>query len=70
MTRKPKELRELERQFMDTLIAVRDLHIRAMELGQKDLEGAAEKAHDALLEVAPPATTGMTFPPGDSGQKR
>ncbi len=50
MPREPKEMRDLAKQFEVVLIAVRDLHIQAMELGVRDLEKAAETAHDALVE--------------------
>jgi hypothetical protein len=48
--KKPKEIRDLEKQFEAALIVVRDLHTRAMELGVKDLEETAGRAHDALID--------------------
>jgi hypothetical protein len=48
--KKPKEIRDLEKQFGLALIVVRDLHTRAMELGVKDLEETAGRAHDALID--------------------
>jgi hypothetical protein len=48
--KKPKEIRDLEKQFEAALIVVRDLYTRAMELGVKDLEEAASRAHDALID--------------------
>jgi hypothetical protein len=50
MSKPPKELRDLDKQFETALIVVRDLYARAMELGVEDIESAAELAHDALLE--------------------
>jgi hypothetical protein len=50
MPRPPKELRDLDKQFGKTLIAVRDLYTRAKELGVDDIERAAEVAHDALID--------------------
>jgi hypothetical protein len=48
--KKPKEIRDLEKQFGLALIVVRDLHTRARELGVKDLEETAGRAHDALID--------------------
>jgi hypothetical protein len=48
--KKPKEIRDLEKQFEAALIVVRDLHTRARELGVKDLEETASRAHDALID--------------------
>ena len=45
-----QELRDLDKQFGATLIAVKDLHASALELGVNDIEKAAEIAHDALIE--------------------
>jgi hypothetical protein len=50
MARPPKELRDLEKQFHTTLIAVRDLDVRANELGVKDIGKAAEAAHNTLID--------------------
>jgi hypothetical protein len=52
MPKQPKEIREIEKQLKTATIAVRDLHARAMELGVKDIEQAAGKAHDELLDCA------------------
>lgn len=52
MTKPPKEIRDIEKQFRATLIAARDLHSCAMELGIKDIEEAAEIAHEALMARA------------------
>jgi hypothetical protein len=48
--KKPKEIRDLDKQFEAALIVVRDLFTRAMEVGVKDLEEAAGRAHDALID--------------------
>jgi hypothetical protein len=48
--KKPKEIRDLEKQFEAALIVVRDLHTRARELGVKDFEETAGRAHDALID--------------------
>jgi hypothetical protein len=45
MSKQPKEIRDIEKQLKVTTIAVRDLHARAMELGLKDIEESAGKAH-------------------------
>lgn len=50
MSKPPKELRDLDKQFEAALIVVRDLFTRATELGVKDIESAADVAHDALLD--------------------
>jgi len=47
-----KEIRDIEKQLKLATIAVRDLHARAMELGVRDIEQSAEKAHDELLGCA------------------
>jgi hypothetical protein len=52
MSKQPKEIRDIEKQLKVTTIAVRDLHARAMELGLKDIEESAGKAHDELLDCA------------------
>jgi hypothetical protein len=52
MPKQPKEIREIEKQLKATTIAVRDLHVRAMELGLKDIEESAGHAHDELLDCA------------------
>jgi hypothetical protein len=51
MSKPPKEIRDIEKQLKVTTIAVRDLHARAMELGIKDIEESAGKAHDELLDL-------------------
>jgi hypothetical protein len=48
--KKPKEIRNLDKQFEEALIVVRDLWTRASELGVRDLEQAACRAHDTLLD--------------------
>jgi hypothetical protein len=50
MPRPFKELRDLDKQFGATLIAVRELYTRAKELGVDDIERAAEIGHDALID--------------------
>ncbi len=50
MSRRPKEIREIEKQLKIATIAVRDLHARALELGLRDIEQSAGKAHDERLE--------------------
>lgn len=50
MSRPPKELSDLDKQFEKVLIAVRDLDTRAHELGVSDISKAARIAHDALLD--------------------
>ncbi|RTM12033.1 MAG: hypothetical protein EKK33_18705 [Bradyrhizobiaceae bacterium] len=52
MSKEPKEVRDIVREFKRALLAVRELHGRAMEIGIKDIEAAAEVAHDALLACA------------------
>jgi hypothetical protein len=52
MSKQPKEIRDIEKQLKVTTIAVRDLHARAMELGLRDIEQSAKKAHDELLDCA------------------
>ena len=52
MSKQPKEIRDIEKQLKVTTIAVRDLHARAMELGLRDIEESARKAHDELLDCA------------------
>ena len=52
MSKQPKEIRDIEKQLKVTTIAVRDLHARAMELGLKDIEESAGKAHDKLVDCA------------------
>jgi hypothetical protein len=52
MSKRPKEIRDLEKQLKVTTIAVRDLHARAMELGLRGFEESAGKAHDELLDCA------------------
>jgi hypothetical protein len=47
-----KEIREIEKQLKAAIIAVRDLHARAVELGVRDIEQAAGKAHVELLDCA------------------
>jgi hypothetical protein len=51
MSKPPKEIRDIEKQLKKTTIAVRDLHARAAELGLKDIEESAGKAHDELLDL-------------------
>jgi hypothetical protein len=52
MSKQPKEIRDIEKQLMAATIVVRDLHVRALELGLKDIEMSAGKAHDELLDCA------------------
>jgi hypothetical protein len=51
MSKQPKEICDIEKQLKVTN-AVRDLHARAMELGLRDIEESAGKAHDELLDCA------------------
>ena len=52
MPKQFKEIRDIEKQLKMATIAVRDLHARAIELGVKDIEQSARKAHDELLDCA------------------
>jgi hypothetical protein len=52
MPKQPREIRDIEKQLKAATIAVRDLHARAMELGVRDIEESARKAHDQLLDCA------------------
>jgi hypothetical protein len=38
---KPQEIKELDEQFEAALVALRNLHTRAMELGVKDIQSAS-----------------------------
>jgi hypothetical protein len=62
MSKEPKEVRDIVREFKRALLAVRELHGRAMEIGIKDIEAAAEVAHDACSLV--PAIETLPSPEG------
>lgn len=46
----PKEIRKLDRKLLAARDAARELLEIAMDLGLKDVEEAAETAHDALSD--------------------
>ncbi|MDB5615770.1 hypothetical protein [Tardiphaga sp.] len=52
MTKNVKEIGDLEKQLRSAMTAVRDLHLQALELGVRDIEAAAGKAHDLLSDCS------------------